>query len=212
MWNSHSMVKPLKLYTFWKSFWEQILRLLCNSSFKYCGEFFFSLISKHLQTNPIYTKFINNSIQKGCIEKIPGCWEHLSTVWHALKVAGAQKSNLATIWFHIANASGSITHKFFVFALHRYGISPQCIRLIETCYKEILSKLFSESATSAWHRHEQGVFACCTLSIILSLLASMNIIILKYLCLLSIKIPSSALKASKISEYLLLKNSQDPSF
>ena len=29
------------------------------------------------------------------MEKIPGCWEHLSMVWHALKEARAQKSNLA---------------------------------------------------------------------------------------------------------------------
>ena len=38
------------------------------------------------------------------MEKIPGCWEHLSMVWHALKEARAQKSNLAVIWLDIANA------------------------------------------------------------------------------------------------------------
>ena len=32
------------------------------------------------------------------MEKIPGCWEHLSMVWHALKEARAQRSNLGTIW------------------------------------------------------------------------------------------------------------------
>ena len=42
------------------------------------------------------------------MEKIPGCWEHLSMVWHALKEARAQKSNLAIIWLDIANAYGSI--------------------------------------------------------------------------------------------------------
>ena len=36
-----------------------------------------------------------------------------------------------------------------VFALHRYGVSTQWIRLIEIYYEEILSKSFSESATSA---------------------------------------------------------------
>ena len=83
------------------------------------------------------------------MEKIPGCWEHLSMVWHALKEARAQKSNLAIIWLDIANAYGSIPLKLIVFAQHRYGVSPQWIRLIETYYKVIFSKSFSESATSA---------------------------------------------------------------
>ena len=108
--------------------------------------------------------------------KIPGCWEHLSMVWHALKEARAQKSNLAVIWLDIANAYWSIPHKLIVFALHRHGVSPQWISLIETYYKGIFSKSLSQSATSSWHRHQQGIFAGCTLSIIL-FLAGMNIIL-----------------------------------
>ena len=141
------------------------------------GKLFFSLVSKFLETHLIQSnKIINNSIQKGCMEKIPGCWEHLSMVWHALKEARALKSNLAVIWLDFANAYGSIPHKLIVFALHRYGVSPQWIRLIETYYKEIFSKSFSQSVTSSWHRHQWGIFADCTLSIIL-FLAGMNIIL-----------------------------------
>ena len=95
-------------------------------------------------------------------------------VWHALKEARAQKSNLAVIWLDIANAYGSIPHKLIAFALHKYAVSPQWIRLIETYYKGVFSKSFSESATSSWHRHQQGIFAGCTLSITLYL-AGMNI-------------------------------------
>ena len=141
------------------------------------GKLFFSLISKRLEIHLIHNnKFINNSIQKGCMEKVPGCWEHLSMVWHALKEARTHKSTLATIWLDIANAYGSIPHKLIIFALRRYGVSPQWIRLVENYYKGIFSKSFSESATSAWHRHHRGIFASCTLSIIL-FLAGMNIIL-----------------------------------
>ena len=83
------------------------------------------------------------------------------------------------------NAYGSTPHKLIIFALGRYGVSPQWIRLVENYYKGIFSKSFSESATSAWHRHQQGIFAGCTLSIIL-FLAGMNII-LEY-CL-QVKVP-----------------------
>ena len=52
------------------------------------GKLFFSLISKRLETHIINNnKFINLSIQKGCMEKVPGCWEHMSMVWSALKEA-----------------------------------------------------------------------------------------------------------------------------
>ena len=75
-------------------------------------------------------------------------------VWHALKEARTQKSNLAVIWLDVANAYRSIPHKMIVFALHRYCVSPQWIRFIETYYKGMFSKSFSQSATSSWHRHQ----------------------------------------------------------
>ena len=160
-----------------ESFWEQTVWLSFNSAFQREGKLFFSLVSNCLEAHLIYNnKFIDNSIQKGCMEKIPGCWAHLSMVWHALKEARAKKFSLAVIWLDIANACGSIPHKLIALALHRYGVSPQWIRIIETFYEGIFSKSFSKSTTGAWHRHQQGIFAGCTLSIIL-FLASINIIL-----------------------------------
>ena len=49
-------------------------------------------------------------------------------------------------------------------------------KLIETYFNGIFKKLFSESTTSAWHKHQQRIFAGCTVSIIL-FLGSMNIIL-----------------------------------
>ena len=123
----------------------------------------FSLVSKCLETHLIH-KFISHFIQKGCVEKIC-CWVHLTIVWHALKEPRAHKSNLPTISLDTANTYGSISpplhphpptllpfkKKLILFALHRYGVSAQWIRLIETYYKGIFSKSFSESATSPWH-------------------------------------------------------------
>ena len=43
-------------------------------------------------------------------------------------------------------------------------------------YEGIFIKSFSQSATISWHRHQRGIFAGCTLSIIL-FLAGMNIIL-----------------------------------
>ena len=68
------------------------------------GKLFFSLVSRRLEKHLINNKFINKSVQKGCMEKVPGCWEHISMVWAALKEAKSKNLSLATIWLDIANA------------------------------------------------------------------------------------------------------------
>ena len=123
------------------------------------GKLLFSLISKRLEAHLIANNgFINTSIQKGCMEKVPGCWEHMSTVWSALKEARSNKSDLATIWLDIANAYGSVPHKLIFFALKRYGVHDHWISLVQNYYVGIYSKSFSESAPSNWHQHQRGIF------------------------------------------------------
>ena len=112
------------------------------------GNLFFSLVSKHLEKHLINNKFINKSVQKGCMEIVPGCREHISMVWAALKEAKSKNLSLATIWFDIANAYGSIPHKLIIFALFRCGVCPKWIHLIETYYSGIFSKSFSRRHTA----------------------------------------------------------------
>ena len=141
------------------------------------GKLFFSLVSRRLEKHLISNyMFINKSVQKGCMEKVPGCWEHISMVWAALKEAKSKNLSLAMIWLDIANAYGSIQHKLIIFALHRYSVSLKWIHLIETYYSGILSKSFCQEATSSWHRHQRGIFASCTLSIILCLAGNSKIV------------------------------------
>ena len=141
------------------------------------GKVFFSLISRRLEAHIISNnKFVNTSIQKGCMDKVPGCWEHMSMVWSALKEARLNKKDLSTVWLDIANAYGSIPHKLIFFALERYGVPSSWISLIKKYYVGIHSKSFSKSAPSNWHQHQRGIFAGCTLSIIL-FLAGINIIL-----------------------------------
>ena len=66
------------------------------------------------------------------MEKVPECWKHITVVWVALKEAKSKNVSLATIWLDIANAYESIPNKLIIIQLHRYGISPKRIHLIET--------------------------------------------------------------------------------
>ena len=110
------------------------------------------------------------------MEKVPGCWEHLSMIWWVLKEARAKKSSTASIWLDIANVYGSILRKLIFFALGRHGIPNQWIQIVKSYYVGIFSKSFSESATGSWCRHQRGIFAGCTISSIL-FLAGMNVIL-----------------------------------
>ena len=100
------------------------------------GKLFFSLVSNRLENHIITNnKLINSSIQKGFMEKIPGCWEHMSMVWNELKSSKAEHGNLAAVWLDIANPYGSVPHQLIFFALQRYGVPEHWINLIRNYYK-----------------------------------------------------------------------------
>ena len=101
---------------------------------------------------------------------------YVNGVSSALKEARSTRSSLANIWLDIANAYGSVPHRSLFFALERYGVDPHWISLIKMCYSGIFSCSFSQSAPSSWHQHFKGIFAGCTLSIII-FLAGINVVI-----------------------------------
>ena len=77
---------------------------------------------------------IDTSCQKGSIQKMAGCWEHMSMVWEALKDARKRRKSLAVIWLDLANAYGSVPHQLIRFALQRYGVPEFWINFIFSYY------------------------------------------------------------------------------
>ena len=60
------------------------------------GKLSFSFISKRLEKHIIANnKLINASVQKGCMEEVPSCCEHMFLVWGALKETRCNKLNVA---------------------------------------------------------------------------------------------------------------------
>ena len=108
--------------------------------------------------------------------KVSGCWKHISMVWGALIEAQCNKLNVANIWLNIANVYDLIPHRLILFALERYGVHEHWVSLTKAYYSGIYSISFSSSFPNSWHQHFRGIFAGCTLFIIL-FLAGINIII-----------------------------------
>ena len=69
------------------------------------------------------------------MEKVPDCWEHMLVVWDELKSRKAEKSNIASIWFDIGNAYGSVPHQVDFFALRQYGIPEHWMSLFIKYYE-----------------------------------------------------------------------------
>ena len=96
---------------------------------------------KCLETHLIHSnKFINNSIQKIVLVWIRflGVGSiYLSMIWHASKAKRQEPNSLIELSYGWTLQIGSIPHKLIVFALHRYGLFPQWLRLNETYYKGI---------------------------------------------------------------------------
>ena len=126
-------------------------RTLGQSLLNVEGKLFCSVLSKRLEKHIYNNKLINSSIQKGCMEKVSGCWEHMSVVWDELKSRKTERSNIAAIWLDIANAYGSVPHQLLFFALRQYGIPEHWVYLFIKHYEGLWSISWSDSAPSSWH-------------------------------------------------------------
>ena len=132
------------------------------------GKLFWSLISNKLYKYLVVeNKIIDTSCQKGSIQKMSGCWEHMSMVWNALQDARRRGKSLAVLWLDLANAYGSVPHQLIKFALRRYGIPQFWIELIFSYYDGLWGRSFADKVCSDWHLYEKGIFPGCTLSVIL---------------------------------------------
>ena len=141
------------------------------------GKLFWSLVADRLYNYVVDdNNYIKTSSQKGSIRNMPGCWEHTSMVWNALRDARSSKKALVVLWLDLANAYGSVPHKLIEFALKRYKVPQVWIDLILDYYNGLWGRSGSNNIKSEWTRYEKGIFAGCTLSVILFLLA-FNVII-----------------------------------
>ena len=91
-------------------------------------------------------------------------------MWSALKEAKSTPSRLAMLWLDLANAYGTVPHKLIEFALRRYHVTESWIKLI-LCYDGLWDRSSSSRSYSNWARYEKGIFAGCTILVVLFLAA-----------------------------------------
>ena len=116
----------------------------------------------YLQAN----KYINEEVQKAGLPGVPGCIEHVSTIWSSIQKAKKDKTDLSVVWLDLANAYGSVPHSILFKAMEHFHI-PERIRLLMRSYYGNFRMGFStQEVTTAWHALEVGIAAGCTISVV----------------------------------------------
>ncbi|KAL7891157.1 hypothetical protein AOLI_G00006330 [Acnodon oligacanthus] len=91
------------------------------------GKIFFSIVARPLTDYLLRNSYIDTSVQKGGIPKVPRCSEHTGVVTQLIREARENKGDLVVLWLDLTNAYGSIPHKLVEEALRRliFGCEEQ---------------------------------------------------------------------------------------
>ena len=91
---------------------------------------FFSLKSERILDFALANGYIDTSIQKGGVPGVSGCLEHTAVVSQLIREAKKERKNLVVTWLDIANAYGSIPHKFIFKALREAHMPEDVVQLV----------------------------------------------------------------------------------
>ena len=125
--------------------------------------------------NIFSNNFINSPIQKACMEKVPGCCEHMPVVWSELKSKRAEKVILLPFDL-ILLMPMDLYHTNCCFLPLGDCIPGQWKPLFIKYYEGLRNVNWSDSAPSSWHHHLRDILIGSTAPILL-LLSARNVII-----------------------------------
>lgn len=95
---------------------------------------FFSIVARRMMEFLLRNSYIDTSVQKGGVPKVPGCIEHTGVVTQLIQEAREGKGDLAVLWLDLANAYRSIPHKLGETSLDRHHVPGKIKDLILDYY------------------------------------------------------------------------------
>jgi hypothetical protein len=131
------------------------------------GKIFFSILSERLQKFLVKNKFIKTTIQKGFLAGVPGCVEHVFSLWEALREAKDEHRAIVISWLDLANAYGSVMHNLIQFALNWYHVPVLIQELIFDYYEKLCAQVTTKEWSTGFFFFDIGLFQGCVLSTIL---------------------------------------------
>lgn len=128
------------------------------------GKIFFSVVAHRLAGYLQRNHLIDTSIQKAGISGFSGCLEHASTIWHQIKVAKTEGTDLHVVFLDLANAFGSVPHNLLWTAFDFFRVPVALTSLVKAYFQDVQVCLSTAEYTTAWQHLEVGIMAGCTIS------------------------------------------------
>ena len=116
------------------------------------GKLLFSLKSERILDFALANGYIDTSIQKGGVPGVSGCLEHTAVVSQLIREAKKERKNLVVTWLDIANAYGSIPHKFIFKALREAHMPEDVVQLVESYYSDARIRFATKNFNTNWQR------------------------------------------------------------
>ncbi len=128
------------------------------------GKSFFSIWAKRLEQFMISNAYFQRSKQKGFLQGIAGCSEHVAALKAALRDAKSSYRQIIVAWIDLKNAFGSVSHNLIQFALNWYHVPDQLAQIILTYYDMLCASIETKNWSSKCFVYEIGVFQGCVIS------------------------------------------------
>ena len=76
--------------------------------------------------------YFKRSKQKGFLQGVAGCSEHVAALKAALRDSKSSYRQIVVAWIDLKNAFGSVSHNLIQFALHWYHVPPKLAEIVFT--------------------------------------------------------------------------------
>ena len=135
------------------------------------GKIFFAVLAKRLTDFAIRNEYIDRSLQKGGVPGVPGCIEHSSMIWEAIKRAKQNQLSLHVVWLDLANAYGTVRHQLLWKTLKRHNVPEFLIDVLQQYFRRFRLRLSTSTCSTEWFNLRVGIAMGCSISPILFVLA-----------------------------------------
>lgn len=89
------------------------------------GKSFFGILARRLITFTLDNEYIDTSVQKAFVPRVPGCLKHTSVISKVIKYVKRNHCDLTVLWVYLTNPCGTVPHKVMEITLKTYHVTEQ---------------------------------------------------------------------------------------
>lgn len=123
-----------------------------------------TVIKKKMMEHCLRFQVIDQGVQKGFMEKVSGCLDHIAAMMQLMRVAKRDKGTFYALLLDLKAAYDSVPHDKLWMVLKHVGISEQVLNYLMRMYKQSMVYVKTQHYTTGTIPYEKGVLQGDTLS------------------------------------------------